>query len=245
MILRRLELALAGLLSALLLGACGGGGGGDGGAPAPVASTLSFDLSVPFQDRITSGATNNFKITGTCVGTATITTSAAVDVAPPFEGLGTHASPQTSTIHLDFCPAGLGLASGTDTGKTYFDTNYMPVGLHIDGSGGEYAKYQAPPTGLPLTAKVRDSGDIVTLTTYKDSPTTPPTGKRVLSYVIEADTATTAIANMVTRSYNVGGTLLATEQTRYRMAADGSLTMVSINVDSVSPKEFSLVYTPQ
>ncbi|MEO6030488.1 MAG: hypothetical protein ABIP61_01080, partial [Burkholderiaceae bacterium] len=228
----------------LLLTACGGGGGG--GAPGTVPSTLSFSLSSGFKSRIQSGATDNFNVTGTCIGNASIATGASALATPRFENVaGSIASPQTSTLHINFCPAGLGLASGTSTGNTYYDgTSYVPIGLHVDN--GEYSVYvPSLASALPVKVMGGDSGDIVTLTTYKDATKLEVTGKRVLSYEINDDTAATVFLDMFTRSYNVGGTLLSTEQTRYRMAENGNLTMVSINVTSVSPKQFSLVYTPK
>jgi hypothetical protein len=48
--------------------------------------------------------------------------------------------------------------------------------------------------------------------------------------VIEADTATTAIANLISKKYNASNVLTSTEQDRYRIAADGSLTLISIDI---------------
>lgn len=244
MTLQLFKLASTGMLSALLLSGCGGGG--DGGGPAPVPSALSFALNNGYQARIQSGATDSFDVKGACIGDASITTSAAVAAVPPFEGVaGSIASPQTSTLRINFCLAGSGLVSGTSKGNTYYDgTSHAPIGLHVDG--GEYAAYVPPlPAGLPATVRGGDSGEIVTLTTYKDDTRLVATGKRVLSYEINDDTATTVFLDMFTRSFDLRDTLLTTEQTRYRMAEDGTLTMVSINVKAVSPKPFSLVYTPK
>jgi len=50
------------------------------------------------------------------------------------------------------------------------------------------------------------------------------------SYVVEADTATTAIVNLIGKIYTAAGTLSATEQDRYRIAATGALVPVSADI---------------
>jgi len=50
------------------------------------------------------------------------------------------------------------------------------------------------------------------------------------SYVIEADTATTVILNLITKTFNSSGNVTLTEQDRYRVAADGSLTFISFDL---------------
>ena len=47
---------------------------------------------------------------------------------------------------------------------------------------------------------------------------------------MEADTATTAILNLITKTYNTSGILTLTEQDRYRVAADGTLTFISFDL---------------
>lgn len=77
---------------------------------------------------------------------------------------------------------------------------------------------------------VGNTGTIGTQTLYTNSTKTVGNGTSVVSYVVEADTATTAIINLIDRSYNAGGTLIATEQDRYRIDAVGTLTPVSADI---------------
>lgn len=55
------------------------------------------------------------------------------------------------------------------------------------------------------------------------------TGSRVFSYVVEADTLSTAIVNVIAKDYDTSNQLILTQQSRYRIAADGKLTSTSID----------------
>jgi hypothetical protein len=231
--------AACGLL-AILLSACGGGGGSDSPSaaptPTPVASTKSFALATGYAARVTSGSNDNFTLSGTCSGSATIATAAAA--AGTFEGVAGFSASQVSTISFTNCLP----ASNSSTGMTAYDANHVPIGLSI--VGGEYAKYEALPAALPASVKVGDTGTISSLTTYADNTKATITGRRVISYAIEADTDATAIANIVTRSYDTSAQLLSTQQSRFRMVETGALTLVSIDVQFSTTSNVHLVYTP-
>ena len=232
----------AAVLSASLLAACGGGGSDTPAAPAPSAApatpvVTAFALNTGYRARIANGATDNFNLSGSCSGTASIATAAAT--ASTFEGVTGYASAQVSGINFTNCSP----ATNSATGTTYFNASYVPIGLSI--VGGEYSKFESPPSDLPATVGVGDSGVVATLSTYADSTKVVATGKRVLSYAIEADTSTTAIANVITRSYDLGNQLLATQQSRYRMTESGTLTLLSIDVQFSTTSVIHLVYTPR
>jgi hypothetical protein len=229
------------IATAALLAGCGGGGGGDTSSTAssavpPVASTSSFPLATGYQTLISGGENNNFNVSGSCAGTATITTSAATTAAT-FEGVTGFSAGQTSSISFSNCLP----ATSTTSGTSYYNGGYLPIGFAI--AGGEYDVATAAPTAIPASVVVSDSGTIVTLTSYTDSSKATVTGKRVISYQIEADTSTTAIANIITRSYNTSDQLLSTQQSRYRMAASGTLALVSIDVQFSTNSTVHLVYT--
>ena len=227
------NLALVGALSASLLAACGGGGGG-----APVESTTSFNLSDGYKARIASGATDNFNISGGCEGTATIKTEPSASAT--FEGVAGYSSAQTSTVNFTKnCQP----PTKTVTGSTFYNIKYVPIGQSING--GDYSKFQAPPADLPAAVKVNDSGTIATLITYESSTSTVPTGKRVLSYEIKADTSTTVLTNIITRTYDAANNLLVTQTSSYRTAVNGSLTLVLIDVQFSFTSAIHLIYTPK
>ena len=228
------------LAMAALVAGCGGGGGGDSGAaagpgPGTITSANSFPLQDGYRARLVAGSSDSFAISDSCSGTAQITNGAAT--ATTFEGVAGFGILQTSTVTFTDCLPATSTASGT----TYYDANYSPIGTTV--TGVEYSNLNGPPASLPASVKVGDSAVYAMLTTYTNSTKLVATGKRELSYTIEADTASTVIVDLVAKTSDISDHLLLTQQTRYRMAADGSLTMVSIDVDYPAPNAAHLHYT--
>ena len=228
------KLAGTAVLTATLMAACGGGGGDP---PATVSPPVdpTFALKAGYQARVVSGATDDFIVSGGCSGTARIATAPAI--AATFEGVVGVSALQTSTLNCPPTPISV-------TGLTFYNANYAPIGSSVDGS--EYAKFESPPLDWPAAVKVGQSGTVATLTTYADSRFAMPTGKRTISYEIKADgtSATTAIANIITRSYD-RVTLLATETMSYRIAENGVLTPVLLDVQFSTTSTLHLIYTPK
>ena len=204
------------------LSACGGGGGGGGGSPGPVASANSFNLQSGYVALTSTGWSKTFTITGTCSGTIGITRGAATTAAT-FEGVSALSGNAVVTSAFSNCNP----PSSATTETIYYDSNYVPKGYSVQG--GNYAVYASAPV-LPTTARVGDVGVVGTLNLYTSSAKSTSAGHQDGSYVIEADTATTAIVNLISKMYNASGTLTLTEQDRYRMAADGSLTPISLDI---------------
>ena len=223
--------ALAVSVIAALLAGCGGGGGGGNAAPVP---TTEFPVLAGYQARISAGAADNFNVSGICTGTASIVTDAATPVT--FNGVQAFAAPQTVTVGDSNCgPA------HTVSGTSYFNVNYTPLGSSIPG--GEYIEFVTPPLPLPAKASVGDSGDYATLATFVDETKAVSTGKRVLSYVIGRDTINTAIVVLVTKGYNTSDQLIFTQFSRYRIEANGSLTLIVIDNQPGSTGGAHLLYT--
>lgn len=210
----------------------GCGGGGDNSPTAPAVS--SFPLQAGYKARIISGSTDNFSISGTCAGTATFTNGTAI--AATFQSVTGYSVAQTATINLSNCTPSTNAVTGTG----YYDTNYSPLGSSI--LGVEFTKYASLPPALPLSVKVGDTAAYATLNTYTDSTMSTATGQRFISYVIEADTTSTAIVNIITKGYNSTGQLIFTQQSRYRIAADGKLTVISIDIQYSTTSTTHLVY---
>jgi len=215
----RLSLALLATLA--LLTACGGGGGTS--TPAgPVTSTLSFPLQTGYRTLTANGAANTFTISGTCTGSGSHTVGAA-NTSTTFEGSTALSASSTWTFTFTNCTP----SSTAATSTTYYDSNYVPRGF--SSVGVNYGVYLTAPT-IPSSIMVGNTGTIGTETLYTNSSKAVGDGTSVVSYVVEADTATTAIINLINRRYNAGGTLIATEQDRYRIDAAGNLTPVSADI---------------
>jgi hypothetical protein len=192
-------------------------------------------LHAGHSNRVAAGSTDNFTITGSCAGTAQIVNSPATGAT--FEGVAGFMSVQSATVTFTNCAP----TTSTATGSNFFDADYTPVGVTV--TGAEYARFVAAPAALPASVKVGDGADIVTFTTYVDSNKLVATGKRVYSYAIEADSATTVIANFIVKTYDTTDRLLLTQQTRYRMAEDGTLTLLTIDVQYSASSTVHLLYT--
>lgn len=209
------------VLFSAALTACGGGGGGGGGG-GTVSSTNTFNLQSGYVALASTGWSKTFTITGTCSGTIAITQGAAT-TATNFESAAALSGNSVVTTTFSNCNP----PSSASTSTRYYDSNYIPKGYSIQG--GNYAVYASAPT-LPTSVRVGDVGVIGTLNLYTNNTKSTSAGREDSSYVIEADTATTAIVNVISKYYNAAGTLTLTEQDRYRMAADGSLTAISLDL---------------
>lgn len=230
---------LAATLSSLMLVACGGSGGGgvsppasvpvDGGggggvstpAPGPVGSTPSFPLQTGYKALMRDGFSKTFTISGTCTGTGTKTSSPA-DTPATFEGVTGFSSANTLSMSLTNCTP----ASSTVTSTTYVDTNYVTLGYNINDV---YGVYKTPPV-IPTSVTAGETGPIGTQTLYTNITNRTPSGSIVLSYEIAAGTSNTALVNFIAKNFDATSLLTLTEQNRFLMDANGTLTPVSSDI---------------
>lgn len=227
--------------SATLLAGCGGGGSDSSGtpspSPAPVPAAMSFPLQAGYQSRIKAGSNDDFTITGPCAGTANISNGAASPIV--FEGSSGFAATQSATFILTNCTPAKTVLSGT----SYFDATYTPLGSST--TGAVYETFLTAPLAFAASVKVGDTATVATFTRYADSTKAVVTGQRVLSYVVEADSANTAIVNLISKTYDTAtpAQLLITQQSRYRIAADGSLSIITIDNQFSTNSTDHYVYT--
>lgn len=233
----KLKAILALAVTSTFLAACGGGGGGDTVATAtsPIVSTASFPMQSSYRALVASGYTKSFTISGTCSGSGNKSSSPAATPAT-FEGVAGLSATATFTINFTNCTP----ASTAVTSTAYFDTNYDPRG--INSTGVNYGVYLQPLV-IPMTVTVGGTGILGTQTLYTSSTKVTPNGRIDLSYVVEADTASSAIVNLIAKMYNSAGTLTATEQDRYRITSSGALTPTSIDIQYANGSTNHLVLT--
>jgi len=221
------------------LSACGGGGGGGGGAatapPGKVTSTLAFPLLAGYKAMVAAGYSKTFTISGDCSGSGS-TTRAPVSTATTFEGSPALSGGVTLTWTLTNCTP----TSLASTYTAYYDSNYLPLG----SSNGvdSYNLYLTPPS-IPASVMVGATAASGTLTGYTTSAKSVFTGTQVVSFLIEPDTATTAIVNVISKGYNSSTTLLYTGQDRFRMTSSGTLTILSSDIQYATGSAIHLVLT--
>lgn len=205
---------------AVLLTACGGGGGG--GSSGPVASTNAFNIGAGYQRFASAGMSKTFSINGTCSGTMTLTVGPA-NTSTTFEGSAALSATSVLSMALTNCNP----PSSVSTETRYYDTNFVPKGYSVQG--GNYGVATSVFL-LPVSAHVGDAAVVGSQNIYTSSTKGTSAGRQDLSYVIEADTATTAIVNLISKMYNASNILTSTEQDRYRVSADGSLSLISLDI---------------
>jgi len=134
-------------------------------------------------------------------------------------------------------------ASTASTSITYYDSNSNVLGHSTENV--EYGKFLTVPSPLPATVKIGDTAVYGTETIYTDSTKATLKGQRLLSYVIEADASSnqTAVANLITRDFNTANQLLFTQQSKFRLAADGALTAISQDIQYSTTSTARLVLT--
>lgn len=223
------------LLIPTLVAGCGGGGGSSTPVVASTPAVTSFPLQSAFKSLYANGMAKGFTISGTCSGSGNRSISTAATTAT-FEGIAALAATQTMTGSYANCLP----ATFAQSSTAYFDSNYVPLGSNTVGVN--YAVYLNPPT-MPTSVAVGGTGTIGTQTLYTDSTKATGNGRADLSYVIEADTSTTAIVNVVAKLYNASSTLIATEQDRWRIAATGAVVPVSVDIQYSSISTNHIVWT--
>lgn len=228
---------LASIVSVALLSACGGGSV----APPPPGDKVvtSFALQAGYHQRISQGFTTSYRVSGDCLGWAT----KKQEPPKPFETFDVNLSARpaegfTLTIYSECRPA-----TSQSAYVNHYDVNYQLLGHSlslVDPSGNttpvEYGVLSSVATPLPSVVKVGDSALFGTETIYTDSGKTAVVGYDFLSYVIEtgAPSTSTAIVNLITERYDslAKTHLIFKQQSRSRMAEDGTLTDMSIDLQA-------------
>jgi hypothetical protein len=218
-----------GLLAAGALTACGGGGD-DGPAPDPV-----FPLQAAYKAAVARGSSTDYTVSGTCSGSARFTFSAPARV--PWDGATVLSVAQTASIDYSNCTP----ASSRNVTQAYYDLSYNPLATFT--TDGVTGLFRISGNGLPLEVRVGDRGAFGTETLYGDSLQAVIIGRTEVTYQIGADTATTAIATIVSRVYSPSDELLSTQQMRYRMSIDGGFAPDSIDIQYAQGSTTRLIFT--
>jgi len=216
-----------------LISACGGGGGGGGG---PVTSAETFQLKTAYVNFFNGSNSLPFTLSGTSSGyavTGSGTLTESVPVNSTFELVSALQKNSTITYTLTVNSVTSSTASSS---SSYADSNYVPLG----GTGSEYTVITGS-TSIPLTARVGDSGTWSTENRYTNSSKSSLIGTTTTTYVLEADTATTALLKIIDTDKNTSGTTTATTIETYRITPSGGITHVSASI-SKSPTYLTFTF---
>lgn len=230
---------LAALFFSFLLVACGGGGGGSSSGSGVVASTLAFPLRQININQLVNSSSVAFTVSGTIngdgvTGSGNITYSGLSNAT--FEGKP--ALKQTATV------TGTTTSNGktspiNSSGNVYVDSNYVLLG-EINNYYTIYTDYS-----VPTSVHVNDTGTLVNGKRYTISISRPLFDTVEVTYLVEADTSTTALLSVFYTHKDINGVFTG-EQTinKFRIGADGTSTRVQSTVSlNTSTSKGNLVYT--
>jgi hypothetical protein len=131
-------------------------------------------------------------------------------------------------------------ASSSTTATSYYDNGYVPLGFN--NVGISYGVYVSPPT-IPTFVTIGGTGGVGTETLYRDSTKTTVIGRLDVSYLVETESATTAVINLIGKNYNAAGTLTSTEKNRYRINSTGTLIPISADLQYTDAAATHLLIT--
>jgi len=207
--------------SVALLAACGGGGGG--GTPGPVASLLTFDLRAAYVSSFINTSTNRFTITGTQDGisiTGSGTGTYGALSSGTFEGGA--AQQRTSTVTGSFIVEGQSFPLNYSS-VSWVDSNYYPLGADV---GDEYTVVVGTAT-IPTAVRVGDSGQLYMSNRFTSSAKTTPLGTITSTYVVEPDTASTALVKFISTYKSTSNTIEKIVSAQYRVNTSNGFTRIN------------------
>jgi hypothetical protein len=213
------------------LSGCGGGG-----SSTPTASVDSFPLKQAYTGYVQNSGSQNVTISGTYAGVAVSGTGRVTRgnvTSAAFEGKS--ALSKSITFSGSIAVNGQSVPIST-TSTTYVDANYNPLGV----SGDEY--YVAKSSSIPQTAKINDTANIISYARYSTQQKSSILGETLVSYVMEPDTASTAILKIISTDRNNSGTTLSTSTVTLRVTTSGQITFVS---ETLAQTNVSLTLTYQ
>jgi hypothetical protein len=224
-------------LLAVLVAGCGGGGGG----PSVVASTDSFPLAAAYVRIYTTASSQRFTVSGNTLdtnkaisGSGTATVSQLTPAV--FESRAVQRRTQTVTGNITVDNTNSPLAA---TSYAYLDSNYSYLGSE---SNDEY-KVVVGAFTIPATVKVNGTGTFGTLNRYSNRTKTTLLGTEVYTYVVEADTSTTALLKIITTSKDRNSITESVFTSTYRIYNDGNFKELSeAGVDYTSKLTMTLSF---
>jgi hypothetical protein len=220
----------------MVLAGCGGGGGG-GSASTTVASTDAFQLRTAYVNHVTATRSAPFTASGTIdginvTGNGTVTEGALTSTTFERQGALQKVTVITGTLNANGRTIPLSSSS-----TEFVDTNYNPLG----SQGDEYEVVTSSVT-IPSTARVNSTGVWYTSTLYATSAKSRVEGTATVSYVLEPDTASTALLKIIRIDKDSFGSTTFTNTATFRMTPSGTLTRISETAVWASGSVLTIAY---
>ena len=217
--------------------ACGGGGGGDKPQEAlKVTSTNVFNLKAAYTSLVSTPFKVNFSASVTKSG-VTAKGSGSITQGSAQSGTFENAAAQKVVTAVLGSISGNGNTVSLDsTSADYYDSNYNILGT--DGTSS-YRVVDAS-FNFPTSIKVGDTGELYTEKKYSSYTKSTLTGTTKVSFLVEADTATTALLSIISVVKDTNSIVTSQETVQYRISADNKLTPIK---DTLNDYVNSLVWT--
>jgi hypothetical protein len=210
------------LTVSLALSACGGGGGDNSASAGPVTSSETFQLRTAYVNYVKETRSLPFTVTGTSSGTKFTGSGTATQGALTSATFESQAAQQkTSTISGSITVNGVTQPISSSS-TTYVDSNYNPLG----SSGSDYSVVTGS-ASIPNTARVNDTGTWYSTIRYASSTKAILRGTETVSYVLEPDTASTALLKIIISKKDTSNNLTSSTTVTFRIKPDGTLTRIS------------------
>lgn len=186
-------------------------------------STKTFQLRKAWENYVKDSGSHAFKMSGTGAeeeisGSGVLTHS---DLTPVIFEKG-DAFQKVAAISGNLVVNGQAMSYAlSDT--WYYDRAYNLLGSKSED--GEYAV--ASDFKMPEVARLNDKGVLYTMKTYKDSTKSTVSGNITAYFVLEPETASTALFKIVEEKKDASGRFEAKTTETIRVTPDGKLTLVS------------------
>lgn len=238
-----------GCLVLMLAAISGCGGGGSGVPPVPVvASTNTFKFQIAWQKYVSNQYSKSMNVSGSCSGTLNYFHTAISEPKSfyysdlSFPHPPGNVNPGYYRISneevISNLPGCVTSTAKTSTTLYYDAATFAPWGFfggtayNGETSYKGYFREFGPGVVLPTTVKVGDSGSVGTVYTYNMAnfkKSGSPVGKTDVTYTIEADTASTAIVNIISKVYDSNNKLTLVDQTKYVIDSGDNLSLHMID----------------
>ena len=211
-------------------------GGGSGGPTPPVAPT--FNLAAAYTSAYSAPSSADFRISGS-YGLISITGAGNETVNDFSTGYfeGQAAQRRTTTISGSYQAIGNPYPLNISQ-VLWMNSDYSALGF-VDN---EYAVI-AGSYNLPTSVQVGGEGNIYTANRFSDATKSIPLGTVVSSYLVQADSSTTALVTLTQTYKNMADVVERTNSTQYRITLQNTLTRIkNVTIDVGSNLRVTLTY---
>lgn len=168
---------------------------------------------------------------GDCSGTYDFNQGPA-DTSTTFEGVQAVSATRITQMELTNCtPASEAETSIVSYACPVAGSACVSIPIGWDVLGGSHAKW-ASEIVIPNYVHVGDQAFAGTYNIYADSTKTVFLGRINFSWVIEPDTQSTGIANLIYEKFDASANLLVKEENRYRISTGGGMPLVSVEIQT-------------